>query len=98
MEFFDALPREEQNSIETGPATLLPELGCTRVTKGVLTLPGSPIYCGDLLVMPAAADVRQRFRWPGSLWDLADATRQLYVDTEPYDEYIRRWIAKRRQT
>lgn len=29
LDFFQALTREEQNSIETGPATLLPDLGCT---------------------------------------------------------------------
>ena len=28
LDFFHALTREEQNSIETGPATLLPDLGC----------------------------------------------------------------------
>ena len=29
LDFFHALTREEQNSIETGPATLLPDFGCT---------------------------------------------------------------------
>ena len=55
-----------------------------------------PPYCWDDI--PEAAVVRQQFRSPGGLWGLADATQQLYLDMESYDEYISRWIENRRLT
>ena len=55
-----------------------------------------PPYCWDEI--PEAAVVRRQFRSPGDLLGLADATQQLYLDMESYDEYIRRWIENRRLT
>jgi len=55
-----------------------------------------PPYCWDGI--HEAADVRQGFWSPGGLLGLADATQQLYLDMESYDEYISRWIENRRLT
>ena len=49
-----------------------------------------PPYCWDDI--PEAGEVRRRFRSTGSLSDLADATQQLYLDMEPYEAYMSRWI------
>ena len=69
----------------------------------VVVLTGQELYseagppdCWD--EVPEAADIRTRFRSPGSLLDLADATQQLYLGMEPYDDYIRRWIENQLQT